>query len=133
MIVLVISTGLAVVGCDAVFFQSVHVGASPQRMSGDAIWARATSEITLIPMQPCQQQDLLLLSQAADPENPARTVKELSGFMFRPGDINMDGELSSADLLAYMAMVYDYNVDGRIDSIDYFDVMDAVFSPQMCE
>ncbi len=133
LIVLVVSTGLAVVGCDAVFVQSVNAPASQQRMSGDGMWARTSQQITIIPLQPCQQQDLLLLSYAADLENPNRAVKELNGFMFRPGDINMDGGLGSSDLLAYMAMAYDYNVDGRVDSVDFFAVMDAIYSAPMCE
>lgn len=133
LIVLVVSTGLAVVGCDAVFVQSVNVPASQQRVSGDGIWARTAQQITMIPLQQCQQQDLLLMSYAADPENPNRAMKELTGFVFRPGDINMDGELSGNDLLAYIAMAYDYNVDGRIDSVDYFDVMEAVYNAPMCE
>jgi hypothetical protein len=133
LIVLVVSTGLAVVGCDAVFVQSVSVAAAPTRMSGDGLWARTPQQISLIPLQPCEQRDLLLLSHASDPANPARAVKELSGFLFRPGDIDMDGQLSNADLLAYMAMAYDYNMDGRIDSGDYFDVMQAIYDAPWCE
>lgn len=133
MVVLVVSTGLMVFGCDAAFVMSSTMGTDPYRMSMDGHWMREGIVAMKIPMHRCDIVDLMLFSRAADPAQPVRSTRHLSGFLFRPGDLDLSGSVNSADLMWYLAAPYDYNLDGWLDATDFNDVMLAVNDGNLCE
>ncbi len=133
MIVLVVSSGLVVFGCDAVFVRCVSVEAGAQRLASDAHWVRDSPSITHLRFNRCDDVDVMILSYASDQENPAREVLSVRSPAFRPGDINLDGVQDSSDVAAYLSQVYDYNMDGIVNATDYFDLLNNIFSTNLCE
>lgn len=133
MIVLVVSTGLAVIGCDAVFVQSVSVAGGAGRVSADGQWVRDAQSVIVIPMKRCDEPDVLLLAYASDPENPCRATMRLTGMVYRPGDINRDGVENAQDVAAFLAGAYDYNLDGAVTSADYMEILNNIYGTHLCE
>ena len=133
MVVLVVSSGLMIFGCDAVFVKSSSLGVGAGRLTMDGQWLRDGATVMHMRLQRCDTRDILILSRAWNQANPARTSLELSGFVFRPGDLNLDGSVTPADFTQYLSMPYDYNLDGWMDSRDFMDVIAAIGDGGLCE
>ena len=133
MFVLVVATGLLVVGGDTVFVTSSTLNAGPDRLTMDGTWIRDSQSALVIPMRSCDMRDILILSRASNPADPNRSRLDLPHFIYRPGDVNMNGVTEPSDFIAFNAMPYDYNLDGLLNSADYLDVLSAIANLGLCE
>ncbi|MCB9840326.1 MAG: hypothetical protein R3B68_01160 [Phycisphaerales bacterium] len=133
MLVLVVSTGLIVIGCDAVLIDNTPFAAAQHRLGVNTVWVRNDPAGYRIPLTPCDTRTIRMFGHAADPEFPNRQVRLLSQYTYRPGDINMDGLENPDDIVDFVSRPYDYNLDGFLDSRDFVAIMDAIFHPVLCE
>jgi hypothetical protein len=128
-----VSTGLLVVGGDAVFVNTPTLGPGSDRMSMDGFWVRDSNAPLVIPMRPCDMRDIQILSRASNAANPNRSELRLPHFIYRPGDINLNGVTEPTDYAMFTAMPYDYNLDGYLNSADYIAVLNAITTVSFCE
>lgn len=133
MFVLLVSTGLLVVGGDAVFVSTPTLGPGSNRMTMDGHWIRDAQSALVIQMRPCDMRDIHILSRASDAANPSRSELRLPHFIYRPGDINLNGVTEPTDYMAFSSMPYDYNLDGYLNTSDYLAVLNAITNVSFCE
>jgi len=73
--------------------------------------------------------EFYLLEEAEDRSEPNRNEIEFT-WIYHPADLNMDGLVSSEDLIFYFNYEYDYNLDGFINNLDVIDLMHSFWIPQ---
>jgi len=73
--------------------------------------------------------EFYVLEEAKNRDEPNRDSLDFI-WRFHPADLNMDGILSSEDLMFYLSNEYDYNMDGFINNLDIIDLMNSFFIPQ---
>lgn len=71
--------------------------------------------------------DVVAWSEAPDRRVPIRERIDVAlGWRFEPGDIDLDGRLTCADLDRFVAAKYDWNHDGAADAADLSDLAGQV-------